>query len=138
MVGPYYLVIEHHNHLIVMSHEAVSVVDNTLTYDFRSQQSYVDDPFGFGVYARQKEILPGVFAMFGGNGDQTTDVNEDTDITSNDRGFWELQNGIFGQYNPADYILNGDINVNDRILWELNNGKYTSVRATSLRNHSTQ
>lgn len=127
MDGPYYLVIEHHNHLIIMSHEPVSVIDNTLTYDFRTQQSYVDDPFGFGLFARQKEILPGIFAMFGGNGAQTADINEDTDVTGNDRGLWELQNGIFAHYNAADYILNGDINANDRILWEMNNGKYTSV-----------
>ena len=127
MDGPYYLVIEHHNHLIIMLHEPVSVVDNTLTYDFRSQQSYLDDPFAFGLYARQEDILPGIYALFGGNGDQTVDLNEDTDVTGNDRGLWELQNAIFGQYKSGDYNLNGDINANDRILWEINNGKYTSV-----------
>lgn len=127
LAGPYYLVIEHHNHLMVMSHEPVTVTDHTLAYDFRYQQSYLDDPFGFGLYARQKEILPGVYAMFAGNGDQTVDINEDTDVTGNDRGLWEQQNGIFGQYKSGDYILNGDINANDRILWEINNGKFTSV-----------
>src|SRR5690606_24942813 len=43
----YYVVVEHRNHLIVMSHEAVSVdlSNSTITYDFRNQQSYINDPF---------------------------------------------------------------------------------------------
>ena len=102
-------------------------MNNKLVYDFRYQQSYLDDPFGFGIYVQQKEILPGIFAMFAGNGQQWPNANDDTDIEFNDRGFWELQNGIFGQYGVADYNLNGDINFDDRTLWEMNNGKYTSV-----------
>lgn len=126
LTGPYYLVIEHHNHLIVMSDEPVAIVDNTLTYDFRDRQSYIDDPFGFGA-AQQKEILPGVYAMYCGNGDQASGENEDTDLTSNDQGLWSTQNGSFGLYGFGDYIMNGDVNSNDLIPWELNNGKSTSV-----------
>lgn len=125
LTGPYYLVIEHYNHLVVMSHEPVQIVDNKLVYDFRIQQSYVNDPFGFGAVGQQ-EILPGIFAMFGANGEQI-DASEDTDTTVNDCGFWDLLNGIFGHYEPGDYNLNGDVNVNDRILWETNNGRFTSV-----------
>lgn len=124
--GPFYLVIEHHNHLIVMSHEPVPVVDHTVTYDFRSRQSYIDDPFGFG-WVGQKEILPGVYAMYGGNGDQASGEYTDTDITADDQAFWMQQNGIFGLYRFGDYIMNGDVNINDQILWGINNGKITSV-----------
>jgi hypothetical protein len=110
-----------------MSHESLPVVNGKITYDFRIQQSYVDDPFGFGQFARQKEILPGKFAMFAGNGQQASTGKADTDINFDDRYFWEVQNGTFGRYRNADHNLNGDTNFNDRTLWEYNNGKFTSV-----------
>ena len=124
----YYLVIEHRNHLIVMSDSIVSFVGHKLTYDFRHTQSWEDPIFaGFDLFARQKEIIPGTFAMFAGNGNQTPSLNADTDINFDDRSYWESQNGQVGQYRIGDYNLNGDTNFNDRITWERNNGKFTSV-----------
>jgi hypothetical protein len=125
----YYLVVEHRNHLIVMSHEPISIVNGKVSYDFRIQQSYVlvDGGWGTDAYARQKEILPGKFAMFAGNGKQDETSNSDTDINFDDRTYWEMQNGVFGRYLNGDYNMNGDCNFNDRILWEFNNGKFTSV-----------
>jgi Bacterial Ig domain len=123
----YYIVIEHRNHLIVMSHQPVSIVNGKISYDFRTQQSYVDDPFGFGTFSGQKQILPGVFAMFGGNGNQTITNSADTDINFDDRTFWEILNGVIARYRNSDYNLNGDTNFNDRRVWELNNGRFTSV-----------
>ncbi|MCB1124814.1 MAG: hypothetical protein KJT03_24890, partial [Verrucomicrobiae bacterium] len=102
------------------------IVNNKITYDFRTQQSYLVDPFGFG-FVGQKEILPGVFAMHAGNGNQTLSTQSDTDINFDDRTYWEGENGELGQYRIGDYNLNGDTNFNDRIQWELNNGKFTSV-----------
>jgi hypothetical protein len=127
LTASYYLVIEHRNHLIVMSHEAIPILDGKITYDFRVQQTYIDDPFEFGIFVGQKEILPGVFAMFGGNGNQTLTGTSDTDINFDDRTFWEGENGIIGRYKIGDYNLNGDVNFNDRRLYEINNGRFTSV-----------
>jgi hypothetical protein len=79
------------------------------------------------VFSRQKEILPGVFAMLGGNGNQALNAQADTDINFDDRTYWEGQNGDFGLYRIGDYNLNGDVNFNDRRVWEINNGKFTSV-----------
>ena len=130
----YYVVIEHRNHLIVMSPDPVPVVpgidSSTITFDFRTQESYVDDPFMIGIFAGQKELLPqypGVFAMFAGNGNQTNTAFSDTDINFDDRTFWEGENGDIGEYRIGDYNLNGDTNFNDRVTWERNNGKFTSV-----------
>ena len=111
-----------------MSHDSlpIDLNNSTITYDFRLQQSYLDDPFGFGAFA-QKEIQPGVFAMFAGNGDQTTSPQSDTDINFDDRTFWEGENGDIGEYRFGDYNLNGDTNFNDRLTWERNNGNFTSV-----------
>jgi hypothetical protein len=126
---PYFVVIEHRNHLIVMSDDSIEIDLNnsTITYDFRIEQSYLDDPFQFGNFARQKEILPGVFAMIAGNGNQTLSLQSDTDINFDDRTFWEGENGDFGEYRIGDYNLNGDTNFNDRVVWERNNGQFTSV-----------
>jgi hypothetical protein len=127
----FYLVIEHRNHLIVMSDVPVAIIPgyevSTLTYSFCIQQSYINDPFGFGIYSGQKEILPGVFAMLAGNGEQSNTGNSDTDINIDDRTFWELENGDYGYYRIGDYNLNADTNLNDRVIWEKNNGKFTSV-----------
>ena len=125
---PYYLVIEHRNHLIIMSDTAVNInlVSTTITHDFRMHQSYIDDPFGFGA-SGQIMIQPGIYAMIAGNGDQTTSNQSDTDINFDDRTFWEGENGDIGAYRFGDYNLNGDTNFNDRVTWERNNGKFTSV-----------
>ena len=123
----YYLVIEHRNHLIVMSHEALTISSGTLIYDFRNKQSYINDPYNTGIFLGQKQILPGVYAMFAGNGDQIATGKADTDITVDDRSLWQSENGIIGRYKNGDYNLNGDTNVNDRIVWEKNVGGFTSV-----------
>jgi hypothetical protein len=130
LADSFYVVIEHRNHLIAMSHIRVPIDagadSSVVTYDFRIQQSYEDDPFGFGVFA-QKEITPGIFALFAGNGDQTISLQSDTDINFDDRSFWEGENGDIGEYRIGDYNLNGDTNFNDRLTWERNNGTFTSV-----------
>ncbi|MGB4849007.1 MAG: HYR domain-containing protein [Saprospiraceae bacterium] len=124
----YYIVIEHRNHLIVMSRSKVHFVNHKLSYDFRFQQSWEDPLFaGHNLFAREREILPGIFAMFAGNGNQTSSLNSDSDINFDDRSLLESQNGAIGSYRTGDYNLNGDTNFNDRIVWERNNGKFTSV-----------
>ncbi len=122
MNGSYYLVVEHRNHLLVMSHVPVQVVAGTLTYDFTAQQSYILP--GSGLWG-QKEV-DGIFFMFGGNGNQSANADSDTDINADDQSTWESHNGRQG-YRSGDYNLNGDTNSNDRIIWERNNGHGTSV-----------
>jgi hypothetical protein len=117
-VDSLYIVIEHRNHLIIMSAGPVEIIDGTLTYDFRYTQSY-----GNG----QKQILPGIFAMYAGNGDQTLEIFSDTDINFEDNASWSSHNGLSGNYLTWDYNLNGDCNYNDRLTWEYNNGIYTNV-----------
>ncbi len=127
---PYYITIEHRNHLIVMSNAKVPWLSHKLSYDFRFQQSWEDPLFPTGTFARQKELIPGFpgkFGMYAGNGNQTISANSDTDINFDDRSFWETQNGQVGEYRMGDYNLNGDTNFNDRVVWERNNGKFTSV-----------
>lgn len=124
----YYLVIEHRNHMVVMSPQPVPVVEGVLTFDFRYTQSYIEGTRtgGYG----QKELtqgLSGVFAMYAGNGDQSHIANSDTDINLDDRTFWGNTNGQEGKYSPGDYNLTGDCNLNDLITWDYNNGIFSTV-----------
>jgi hypothetical protein len=125
----YYVVIEHRNHLIVMSHEQVPVdlTNSTITYDFRTQESYVDLIFGPGFFQGQKQILTGTWAMYAGNGEQAASAAADIDINQADRSAWQLENGEFSLYRTGDYNMNGDVNFNDRVTWERNNGSSSSV-----------
>jgi len=123
----YYIVIEHRNHLIIMSATAISIVNGTITYDFRDKQSYLSDPFSSGIFNAQKEVLPGVFAMYAGNGDQTSVAEEDTDITAADYTKW-LNNGPENRtYNLVDYNMDGDVSALDFNLWQTNSPRFTSV-----------
>ncbi|PHN02337.1 galactose-binding domain-containing protein [Flavilitoribacter nigricans] len=123
----YYIVIEHRNHLLVMSHQAVPIVNGTISYDFRNKQSYINDPFGGGQFIGQKEVLPGVFTMYAGNGDQTSTMNSDTDINASDQSAW-LNNGPQNQiYNLIDYNMDGDVSALDYDLWQSNSPRFTSV-----------
>jgi hypothetical protein len=124
--GPYYIVIEHRSHLIVMSPQPVSVINGTLTFDFRNTQSYIDD-IGFGGFGQKLIIPPQTYAMYAGNGQQVLDVNSDIDINFDDRTYWEGQNGTTGKYRTGDYNMNGDCNYYDRITWEFNNNRFSTV-----------
>lgn len=68
----FYVVVEHRNHIGAMSTVPVTLVNNTLTYDFRTQNSYV---LGVG----QKELTTGVWRLFGGDGEQLS-VSGGSDI----------------------------------------------------------
>jgi hypothetical protein len=125
----YFVVIEHRNHLIVMSKDSIPIINGNVTYDFRYTDSYVNDPFGFG-FVGQKELLPnypGVYGMFTGNGNQTQNINSDTDINLDDRTYWEGQNSTAGQYRNADFNMNADCNANDRTTLEFNLGQFSTV-----------
>jgi hypothetical protein len=122
----YYLVIEHRNHLIVMSDTAISINGDSITYDFRGTQSYDEDPFNVGLVG-QKEVSPGVFAMYAGNCDQSSTPGDDTDINSSDFNRWDNENNQFLLYIIGDIDMNGDVNSNDFNLWQTNEQTLTSV-----------
>ncbi len=125
--GYYYVVVEHRNHLIVMSPTALPIAGNQIIYDFTTQQSYVSDEFNLGIFAGQKQVLPGVFALYSANGDQTQHERSDTDINFDDRTFWFLDLGTTGKYRKGDFNMNGSTDNADESLWKLNNRKFTTV-----------
>lgn len=118
----YYVVLEHRNHLIVMSQNPVPVVDGVIEYDFRDKQSY-RALFGYG----QKEIADGIYAMYAANGDQYLDGESPVDINVSDLAEWLKENGFHSSYYFMDFDLNGDANVQDKGLYLNNIGIFTDV-----------
>jgi len=124
MYDPLYIVVDHRNHLVAMSHIAVIPAVTTTTngneysvfmYDFRQQDSYNDAGFG------QKELPNGARALF------TGDINGDYDINGADNSVRSIQNGIFGQYIQGDINLDADVNGSDRGFWSPNSGYSSGV-----------
>jgi len=115
-----YVVIEHRNHLSVMSHEPKNIVNGNLNYDFTTR-----DSFGMPMYFGQEQLPTGVWAAYAG--DAIKIGNEGDDLNGNDKVIWSETNGIFDHYLPADFDLDGDVNGNDKTIWSLNNGIWTGV-----------
>ena len=118
----YYIVIEHRNHLLVMSHTKVPIVNGMLTYDFRIRDSY-KALVGVG----QKKIGD-VWVMYAGNGDQVTSDADIMDINVKDLRTWLIDDGLNSSYYLRDFDLNGDVNVQDKGLMLKNNGLFSDVR----------
>jgi len=115
-----YVVIEHRNHLIVMSPQPVPVVNGRLAYNFTQSDSYVT-LLGHG----QKEMSDGTFAMFIGNIDHhELGIN---DININDLFDFIEANGQHSSYYEADVDFNGDVNVVDQQRILANIGVFTEV-----------
>lgn len=116
-----YTVIDHRNHMVVMSDKAVpmtlgggSVAE--IIYDFRQQDSYHTS-----TTAGQKQAANGMWMMLAG------DTNADYDINGSDKITWDAENGIFGQYRIGDIDLNGDVNGADKVPWAANSGTFSGV-----------
>jgi len=103
-----------------MTPQPVDIINRTLTYDFRLADSYKD-----ATSSGQKEILPGTWVMFAGDGDQSDFPS--FDIKGTDKTLWLNDNGIFQQYIIPDYNLDGDVNGADKAMWDLNNGVSSRV-----------
>ncbi|KAA6325089.1 hypothetical protein EZS27_025658, partial [termite gut metagenome] len=116
----YYVMIEHRNHLGVLSDGPVTKINGTesLQWDFTTQDSYRPYVFRDG----QKEVETGVWAMYAGNGNQDPGVAA---INSADQTVWKTdQNGI--NYLFGDFNLNVVANSGDETVWK-NNQNATSA-----------
>lgn len=115
-----YIIIEHRNHIGVMSPELIPVNEYTLTHDFRASDSY-RDVTSYG----QKLRSSGVWCMYAGDGDQSDFPS--FDVTGSDKSIWVEDNGIFDYYRVSDFNMDGDVNGEDKVLWFENNGVSSRV-----------
>ncbi len=118
----YYIVIEHRNHLGILSHMPVSVQNGVLSYDFTTQNSYTaTSPVSIG----QKQIGT-VFAMHSCDGNKNL-ANQDFVVNVNDYSLWLDNNGRFDLYSPADFNMDAQISASDKAQWDSNNSKFSMV-----------
>ncbi len=114
-----YIVVEHRNHIGIMSAQPVNIVNNMLTFDFRTTQTYKNA----GSYG-QKQLANGTWCMYTGN----IDPDEvGYDINGGDKSIWVNDNGTFNEYLPSDLNQDGDVTGADKGLWFDNNGVYSIV-----------
>lgn len=110
----YYIVIEHRNHLAVMSDGPVPVEGGALYFDFTSESSYQDG---------QKMLDAGVYAMYAG------DINHDNHavIDEGDIQLWKEANGQNSSYYGMDLDLSGDVSIADQTFIYANMGIKSTV-----------
>jgi serine protease AprX len=116
----YYVTVEHRNHIGAISHQAVSINNNQLTYDFTQQESYLPP----NVPSSGQVKIGTVYCLMGGDAAKTPF----SEINVNDNSIWRTDNGIFARYKATDYNLDGEINAIDDIIWRRNNGKFSSIK----------
>ncbi len=118
----YYAVVEHRNHLGVMSPSALSMSGGKLGYDFTKQQSYVKtDP----PTAGQLQV-GGKFMMFAADAAKSPKV-QNFDINYNDSNLWRSESGLFDRYLRGDFNLDADVNFADQLFWKKNTGSYSGI-----------
>lgn len=119
--NPVYIVVEHRNHMGVMSHEPLSMATG-LYYDFALEEGYKGSN---GV--SQKKLAGNGFPwlMIAGDSDQSDLPSYD--INGNDKILWSLENGAFNQYTAPDFNMDGDVNGADRLKFVENNGIFSNV-----------
>ncbi|MCY7352893.1 MAG: GEVED domain-containing protein [Cytophagaceae bacterium] len=118
----YHIVVEHRNHLGVMSAAGVRIDNGKLTYDFTSRQSFATtDPPSSGQLQ-----LGSRFVLFSADGQKDPSV-QNFDINFNDADVLKTESGLFDRYLRGDYNLDADVNFNDQIFWKRNSGRYSTV-----------
>jgi len=118
----YYIVVEHRNHLIVMTPTPIAIEDRQMAFDFTSNQSYIEF-LGSG----QVEVAPGVYAMYGANGNQQSKHADATDISTNDSNTWSEGLGRNSGYHISDFNFDSDVNFQDQSIFLRNNGLFSDV-----------
>ncbi|MCF8368642.1 MAG: hypothetical protein K9G76_06335 [Bacteroidales bacterium] len=98
-----FAVVWHHNHLSVMSANALSGNAGSYTYNFTTGSGQA-----FGGVAAHKEISTGVWGMVGGDGDRNGMVS-----TADKSPLWEMEAGLHG-YLDSDYNLDAESDNKDK------------------------
>ncbi len=120
--GSYFVLIEHRNHMGVLSYRKVSIENRVMNFDFTTADSYIrTNPPSFG-----QKLKGGKWTMYAGDGKKDT-FTTNFDINFNDTQLWKGQSGTFDQYKFGDFNLDADVNFLDNQLWKINNGKYSGV-----------
>jgi len=112
-----FVILWHRNHLGIMSANPVTESGGVYSYDFTTGSGKA-----YGAAPGQKEIAPGIWGMFGGDGDADGQVN------LNDKSnVWVIQAGTKG-YKSGDMDMDGKVNNPDKNdVWIGNTGSNSQV-----------
>jgi hypothetical protein len=120
--GSYFVLVEHRNHVGVLSPTKVTAINSLITQDFTTNDSYIRvNPPSFG-----QKLKGSKWVMLSGDGRKDTPTTN-YDVNFSDAQLWKIQSGIFDQYLYGDFNMDADINFSDSFLWKLNSGKYSGV-----------
>ncbi|MEZ5199661.1 MAG: GEVED domain-containing protein [Bacteroidales bacterium] len=112
-----FTVVYHRNHIGIMSASPLANAAGAYTLNFSSAAGQAH-----GGPSSQKEIAPGVWAMFAGDADGNGTVNMDDKLLE-----WQVQAGTKG-FMGEDYNLDGQVDNQDKDdCWLINNGKTTYI-----------
>ncbi len=115
--GNYYIVVDHRNHLRVMSANPVALSSgSSMLYDFTISSTQF---YGSGG-VKQLESDPEVWGMWAGDG------NQDGGVYGEDYTLYQLNQGKNG-YECSDFNLDGGVYGEDYTLYQLNQGKNSMV-----------
>jgi len=119
-VDSMYIVLEHRNHIGIMTPTKVPIINGTVSFDFR-----VNDTYRNSTSYGQKLLPTGEWVMFAGDCDQTDLPSYE--IVGPDKAVWSVDNGTFGVYIVTDLDMDGDVKGKDKGLWAENNGVSSRV-----------
>ncbi len=118
-INALYIVVEHRNHLPVMTPTPIPIVNGVVSYDFTQSDGYTT-----GAGQGQKDMGTN-WVMFAANADQS--LTTGYEITGADNILWKTDNGLSGIYLPTDFNLDGDVTGADKVMWSYNNGIFSSI-----------
>jgi hypothetical protein len=119
-VNSYYIVVEHRNHLPVMS-TLIQLENGELNFDFTQNQSWIFSLGGMPIGEGQK-LIGSTYVMHAANSEQ---LSARIDINASDDAVWLMENSTIFQYKAADHNLDGDVNATDEFIWIINNSTFT-------------
>lgn len=111
-----YVAIRHRNHIGFRTDNLISLSPAATSLNFANNTTPA-----YGTFPHS-QIGTNVYTMNGG------DANYDGSIDAFDTITWEIENGLFDDYNNnSDYNMDGSVDAFDSIIWELNNGMYQEL-----------
>jgi hypothetical protein len=119
----YYVVVEHRNHIGVMSSIQALAINGDLYFDFTLADSH-----NLGLGRGQMKLNNGKYAMIAGNAELMQATSSYFDINIRDLGKLSSMDGINSGYYFEDLDLNGDINTVDKSICLKNNGMFSSIK----------
>ena len=96
-----------------MTYWTILTTENLNSYDFTLPNSF----FANG----QTSLTTTTWGLFAGDADNSQSID------GIDKMLWNNQNGLFNQYNPVDFNMNGSVDGFDAILWSRNSGSFVVV-----------